>query len=148
MDKHQTENPAGKAIHHFKVVGLLVAAKQKVPPGFSCFTNLVADRIFYWNTMQFGRTEQRVKPGAMAHRDGLEPTLSAVSRNINLILLFPGNNGPPRPPSRCLFLGVPCCYPGSLPPAGLHQGRKLHRSESWEAGRKGFCRAIIAPWST
>ena len=63
MDKHQTENPAGKAIHHFKVVGLLVAAKQKVPPGFSCFTNLVADRIFYWNTMQFGRTEQRVKPG-------------------------------------------------------------------------------------
>ena len=23
MDKHQTENPAGKAIHHFKVVGLL-----------------------------------------------------------------------------------------------------------------------------
>ena len=24
MDKHQTENPAGKAIHHFKVVGLLV----------------------------------------------------------------------------------------------------------------------------
>ena len=24
MDKHPTENPAGKAIHHFKVVGLLV----------------------------------------------------------------------------------------------------------------------------
>ena len=23
MDKHQTENPAGKAIHHFKAVGLL-----------------------------------------------------------------------------------------------------------------------------
>ena len=23
MDKHPTENPAGKAIHHFKVVGLL-----------------------------------------------------------------------------------------------------------------------------
>ena len=53
--------------------------------------------------MQFGRTEQRVKPGAMAHRDGLEPTLSAVSRNINLILLFPGNNGPPRPPPAAFF---------------------------------------------
>ena len=26
MGKHQTENPAGKAIHHFKVVGLLVAS--------------------------------------------------------------------------------------------------------------------------
>ena len=26
MDKHQTENPAGKAIHHFKVVGLLASA--------------------------------------------------------------------------------------------------------------------------
>ena len=28
MDKHQTENPAGKAIHHFKVVGLLEAELQ------------------------------------------------------------------------------------------------------------------------
>ena len=36
MDKHQTENPAGKAIHHFKVVGLLAmniaknAARDKI----------------------------------------------------------------------------------------------------------------------
>ena len=30
MDKHQTENPAGKAIHHFKVVGLLEEMSESV----------------------------------------------------------------------------------------------------------------------
>ena len=29
VDKHQTENPAGKAIHHFKVVGLLATSSSR-----------------------------------------------------------------------------------------------------------------------
>ena len=34
MDKQQTENPAGKAIHHFKVVGLLdLLIKRLQEPG-------------------------------------------------------------------------------------------------------------------
>ena len=33
MDKHQTENPAGKASHHFKVVGLLVSPDAEI---FTC----------------------------------------------------------------------------------------------------------------
>ena len=45
--------------------------EAKTAPGFSCFTNLVADRIFYRNTMQFGRTEQQVKPGATAPCSGV-----------------------------------------------------------------------------
>ena len=81
-----------------------------------------------------------------AFRHSVGSQLSAVSRNINLILPFPGNNGPPRPLplpfSRCTVL---LSWSSST---CLHQGRKLHRSESWEAGRRGFCRAIIAPWST
>ena len=47
MDKHQTENPAGKAIHHFKVVGLLGKTGSGISPPrqeMNCYASPPASR--------------------------------------------------------------------------------------------------------
>ena len=45
-----------------------------------------------------------------------------------------------RAPSRCLFLGVPCWYPGALPPAGLHQAPQIPGLPAACAGSYIACR--------